>query len=122
AQEDVDLLAKVDAATTDLNSRFDEFAFSVGLETWMGAVFACNAYIDAAAPWTLRKTDPERMADVLGTLVAAIRELAEAVVPVIPESAEKLIKVIDDGLSGGLDQPVPIFPRLELPEEEGAAA
>jgi methionyl-tRNA synthetase len=121
-QDDVDLLAKVDVATAELNARFDEFAFSVGLEAWMGAVFACNGYIDVAAPWTLRKTDPERMADVLGTLVAAIRKLAEAVVPVIPASAEKLIKVIDDGLSGGLDQPVPIFPRLELPEEEGAAA
>jgi methionyl-tRNA synthetase len=121
-EEDLELLRKVGAATEDLNARFDEFAFSVGLEAWMGAVFACNAYVDTAAPWTLRKTDPERMADVLGTLVAAIRELAEAVVPVIPASAERLIKVIDDGLSGGLDQPTPIFPRLELPEEEGEAA
>jgi len=42
--------------------------------------------------------------------------------PVIPGSAAKLVEVIDDGLSAGLDQPVPIFPRLEHPEEEGAAA
>ena len=49
-----------------------------------------------------------------------IRKLAEAVIPVIPASAEKLIKAIDDGLSGGLAQPVPIFPRLELAQEEGA--
>jgi methionyl-tRNA synthetase len=122
ADDDVELLAKVDAAVAELNARFDDFAFSIGLEAWMGAVFACNAYVDAAAPWTLRKTNPERMADVLGTLVVAIRKLAEAVVPVIPASAEKLIAVIDDGLHGGLDQPQPIFPRLELPEEEGEAA
>jgi methionyl-tRNA synthetase len=122
AAEDRELLERVDAAAAELEVRFDEFAFSVGLEAWIGAVFACNAYVDAAAPWALRKTDPERMADVLGTLVAAIRRLAEAVLPVVPASAEKLIKVIDDGLSGGLDQPVPIFPRLELPEEEGASA
>jgi methionyl-tRNA synthetase len=122
ADEDRDLLAKVDSAVEDLNARFDEFAFSIGLEAWMAAVFACNAYVDSTAPWALRKTDPQRMADVLGTLVVAIRKLAEAVLPVIPASAEKLIKVIDDGLSGGLSQPVPIFPRLELPEEEGAAA
>jgi methionyl-tRNA synthetase len=61
------------------------------------------------------------MADVLGTLVVAIRKLAEAVVAVIPASTKKLIDVIDSGLHGGLDQPVPIFPRLEL-EEEGAGA
>lgn len=122
AEEDRDLLSKVDSAIEELNRRFDEFAFSIGLEAWMTAVFACNAYVDTAAPWALRKTDPERMADVLGTLVAAIRRLAAAVLPVIPASAEKLIKVIDDGLSGGLDQPTPIFPRLELAEEEGEAA
>ena len=29
------------------------------------AVFACNQYIDAQAPWALRKTDPERMIAVL---------------------------------------------------------
>jgi methionyl-tRNA synthetase len=120
AQEDRDLLAKVDSAVEDLNGRFDELAFSVGLEAWMAAVFACNAYVDTAAPWALRKTDPKRMGDVLGTLVAAIRKLAVAIVPVIPASAEKLIKVIDDGLSDGLGQPHPIFPRLELAEEEGA--
>ena len=116
AAEDKDLLEKVDAAVEELATRFDQFAFSVGLEAWMGAVFACNAYVDAAAPWALRKTDPERMADVLGTLVAAIRKLAAAVVPVIPASAEKLLAVIDSGLQGELDQPSPIFPRLELDE------
>lgn len=121
-QEDVDLLTMVDRAIVELEARFDDFAFSVGLEAWMGAVFACNAYVDSMAPWALRKTDPERMADVLGTLVVAIRKLAEAVIPVIPASAGRLIAAIDTGLQGALEQPVPIFPRLELEEEEGEAA
>ena len=121
-QEDVDLLAAVDRAIAELEARFDEFAFSVGLEAWMGAIFACNAYVDSMAPWALRKTDPERMADVLGTLVVAIRKLAQAVIPVIPASAGRLIAAIDTGLQGALEQPVPIFPRLELEEEEGEAA
>jgi len=120
--EDEDLIAKVHSSIDELDARFADFAFSQGLEAWMAAVFACNAYIDAAAPWALRKSDPERMADVLGTLVICIRKLAEAVLPVIPASAEKLIGTIDSGLSGALDQPAPIFPRLELPEEEGEAA
>jgi len=78
AEQDLDLLDKVETAVGELARCFDEFAFSLGLEAWMGAVFACNAYVDSAAPWALRKTDPERMADVLGTLVVAIRKLAEA--------------------------------------------
>jgi hypothetical protein len=55
-------------------------------------------------------------------LVAAIRKLAVAVEPVIPKSAARLIGILDAGMSGPIEQPVPIFPRLELPQEEGAAA
>ena len=41
--------------------------------------------------------------------------------PVIPESADKLLTLIDSG-SGGqpIAQPQPLFPRLELKEEEAA--
>ena len=89
----------------------------------MGAVFACNQYIDAAAPWVLKKSDPKRMAEVLGTLVVAIRMLAEAVWPVIPSSAERLMALIDSGKDGApIAQPAPIFPRLELAEGEEEAA
>jgi methionyl-tRNA synthetase len=120
-KEDRALLAQVDGACEELEREFDRFAFSVGLEAWMGAVFACNAYIDVAAPWALRKTDPERMAAVLGTLVVAVRKLAEAVAPIIPSSADKLIALIDSSKDGTpISQPMPIFPRLELGEEEAA--
>ena len=89
----------------------------------MGAVFACNAYVDTQAPWALRKTDPARMAAVLGTLSAAVRRLALAVEPVIPESAGKLLTLIQTGADGQpIAQPQPLFPRLELPEDEDAAA
>ena len=89
----------------------------------MKAVFACNAYVDAQAPWALRKTDPERMAAVLGTLVEAVRELTKAIAPIIPESADKLLTLIDAGEGGvPIPQPAPLFPRLELPEDEEAAA
>jgi methionyl-tRNA synthetase len=121
AAEDRDLLAKVDAACAELSRQFDEFAFSSGLEAWMAAVFACNAYVDAMAPWALRKTDPERMAAVLGTLVAAVRRLTDAVAPVIPTSAAALKAVLESGKDGTpIAQPTPLFPRLELPAEQAA--
>ena len=121
--DDRALLDEVRLGCETLSAEFDRFAFSAGLEGWMAAVFACNAYIDAAAPWALRKTDPQRMTEVLGTLVVAIRMLAQAVVPVIPDSAQKLIALIDGGEDGSpIAAPTPIFPRLELGEEEEAAA
>ena len=123
-QADVDLLELVNRAAQDeLPLAFDRFAFSVGIEAWIRAVFACNAYIDAQAPWTLRKTDPARMAAVLGTLVVAVRELTRAIAPVIPDSADRLLSLIDAGAGGTpIPQPTPLFPRLELPEDEEAAA
>ena len=121
AEEDHALLGHVEQACRQLTQHFERFAFSLGLEEWMAAVFACNAYIDTMAPWALRKTDPERMAAVLGTLVVAIRQLAVAVAPITPGSADKLLTLIDAGEGGTpIPQPTPLFPRLEL-EEEAAA-
>ena len=105
------------ATDHEVPTAFARMAFSVGIEAWLRAVFACNAYVDTQAPWALRKTDPERMAAVLGTLVAAVRELARAIAPIIPASAEKLLALIAGGEGGApIAQPTPLFPRLELEE------
>ena len=102
---------------------YEDLAFSRATESWIQAVFACNAYVDAQAPWALRKTDPERMAAVLGTLVVAVRELARAIAPIVPMSADKLLSLIAAGEGGeAIPQPIPLFPRLELEEEPEAAA
>jgi len=124
ASEDAELLNLVrKACGEELPQAFERFAFSVGIEAWLRAVFACNHYVDAQAPWALRKTDPERMAAVLGTLVAAVRELAKAIAPIIPQSAEKLLATIGTGEGGApIAQPTPLFPRLELQEDGEEAA
>ena len=63
--EDKGLLDLVRKATNEeLPEAFERLAFSVGIEAWLKAVFACNAYVDTQAPWTLRKTDPDRMAAI----------------------------------------------------------
>ena len=123
-REDLELAALVTTAVTkEIPQAFERFAFSVGIEAWLRAVFACNAYIDAQAPWALRKTDPKRMAKVLGVLWNCIRPLTEAIAPIIPASAEKLLSLIDAGSGGApIAQPTPLFPRLELPEDEEEAA
>jgi methionyl-tRNA synthetase len=122
AREDLELFDMVRKATLEeVPEAFERFAFSVGIEAWLRAVFACNAYVDTQAPWALRKTDAARMAAVLGTLVVAVRELARAIAPIIPMSADKLLTVLDAGEGGApIAQPTPLFPRLELEEETEA--
>ncbi|WP_439332686.1 hypothetical protein, partial [Serratia marcescens] len=83
-EADAVLLAEVDTACAGFTRAFEDLALSQGVELWMTGVFACNQYIDAQAPWGLRKTDPERMHAVLGTLLRAIRRLAVTIEPVVP--------------------------------------
>ncbi|MET0309551.1 MAG: methionine--tRNA ligase [Sphingomonas sp.] len=113
------LLAEVRTACEGFAKAFGDLALSQGLESWMAGVFSCNQYIDVQAPWALRKTDPERMHAVLGTLLKAIRALAVTIVPVVPGSAAKLLEQL--GPEGDADfriaPPTPIFPRLELKED-----
>ncbi len=135
---DAALFDLVDKTVGDIMpSAYDDLALSQATEAWVQAVFACNAYIDEQAPWKLRKTDAERMETVLATLYICIAQLAVAISPVIPASAAKLLDAmgVDGALrtpeaigahwysplaEGGfkLDQPVPLFPRLELPAED----
>ena len=124
---DAALLAEVDAATREFVAQFEDLALSQAVEAWMRGVFACNAYIDTQAPWALRKTDPERMHAVLGTLVDAIRRLAIAILPVIPTSAGTVLDQLGvtgrdhvalladwDPTAAPFSAPSPVFPRLEL--------
>ncbi|MCB5424518.1 methionine--tRNA ligase [Altererythrobacter sp. CC-YST694] len=135
-EADTELRAKVNAAcAAELPEAFGKLAFTAGLEAWMQAVYACNAYVDEQAPWALRKTDPERMERVLATLCGCIRDLAVAISPVTPTASAKILDALcipgdarsfaalaHDNALGAIkvDAPTPVFPRLEMPVKEGA--
>ncbi|MFN4019176.1 MAG: methionine--tRNA ligase [Erythrobacter sp.] len=141
SEADSALFASVDRAiVTDIPEAFESLALQQAVEAWLQAVFACNAYIDSEAPWTLRKTDPERMETVLATLYICIAQLAVAISPVIPVSSAKLLDTLGvpedlrtiEGIRGHwysrlaesdfrIIAPTPLFPRLELPAAEGDA-
>lgn len=141
SEDDTKLLSTVREACRDVLPReFEALNFSVGIEAWLKAVFACNAYVDEQAPWGLKKTDPERMKAVLQTLFMAIRDLAIAIQPVVPAKSATVLDQLGVGedhrsyadlsnkgwfaalASAGhsIEKPNPVFPRLELPEQETA--
>ncbi len=96
---------------------------------------AANRYVDAQAPWTLRKTDPDRMRTVLYVLAETVRQVAVLVQPIMPDAGANLLDQLkvapeqrafvhlsdDFALTGGtaIDKPVPVFPRIVI--EEAAA-
>ena len=129
------------AAGGAIPAAYDDLALNKACEAWIQSVFACNAYIDEQAPWVLRKSDPERMQTVLATLYICIAVLAVAIRPIIPGSADRLLdsmgvstelRTFEQILSHWysplaesefrLQAPTPLFPRLELPQDEEAAA
>lgn len=143
AEADAALLATVQTACAgELPREFNDLSFSTGIEAWLRAVYACNQYVDEQAPWALKKTDPTRMKAVLQTLFMALRDLAIAIQPVVPSKAASLLdqlgipenernfaaledrawfnRLVASGYT--VASPTPLFPRLELPADEGASA
>ena len=133
--DDTAILATAANVLGTVREEFDRQAFHRGLEAIWKVVGDANRYVDAQAPWELRKSDPDRMATVLFVLADVIRHLAILVQPVIPDAASNMLDqlaVAADQRSFGaigsnhavapgteLPKPSPVFPRYV--EEETAA-
>ncbi len=123
--EDAALLVPARALPATLRPLMDRMALSEALEEVWKVVRAGNAYVDHQAPWALRKTDPARMASVLGVLAETLRTLATVLTPFMPDSMARLLDQLavpagqrslahlEDKLPSGLTLPPPqgIFPR-----------
>ncbi len=133
SDDDTALLESAESLIAELRPLMERQAPHSALETLWGMVRAANAYVDRQAPWTLRKTDPERMATVLYVLAETIRHLAILVQPFMPGSAGKMLEqlaVPEDArdfahlgprhaLRAGVALPKPegVFPRIEAEAE-----
>jgi len=132
--DDEKLLDSAFRVLEKVRTEFDRQAFHRGLEAIWQVVADANRYVDAQAPWALRKTDPPRMGTVLYVLAETIRHLAIIVQPVMPESAANMLDQLavapdarsfdhlgpDHALAAGatLPKPSPVFPRYV--DEEAA--
>ncbi len=108
------------------------------LEHVIGLSRKANEFIDEQAPWALKKTDTKKMADVLGILAETIARIAILFLPVMPESAKKILDqlhvieerqnfdalisksqtILDPGKV--IDKPEGVFPRLDYVGEAAA--
>jgi len=134
-QEDEALLNKAYTMVEHAREPFDQMKINRALEYIWCVVADCDVYVDAQAPWTLKKTDFERMETVLYVLAEAIRCLAIIVQPVVPHTAPKILDQMktpedqrmfahiskDYALKSGveIDKPQGVFPRIV--EDEAAA-
>ncbi|MDA8050591.1 MAG: methionine--tRNA ligase [Rhodospirillales bacterium] len=126
---DETILAAAAALPATLAGILDRLAFSEALEEVWKLVRAANAYIDHQAPWTLRRTDPPRMAGVLRILADVLRVIATVLQPFMPESMARMLDqlgvppatrdlaALAVPLPAGTSLPAPqaVFPRFVEP-------
>jgi methionyl-tRNA synthetase len=90
-EEDTAILAAAAALPGLLRGAIDRQAFHEALEEVWKVVRAGNGYTDHQAPWTLAKTDRERMAAVLRVLADVLRVIATVLQPFMPGSMAKML-------------------------------
>ncbi|MSP52182.1 MAG: methionine--tRNA ligase [Alphaproteobacteria bacterium] len=82
-----------------------------------------NRYVDAQAPWALRKSDPLRMATVLYVLAETIRRIAILVQPFMPTAAGRILDQLavpgDRRTFTALVDAPALVPGVALPKPEG---
>ena len=120
-----------------LRTHFETFALHKCMEEIIKLADAANSYIDAQAPWVLKKENPQRMGEVLYTLAETIRVISIALQSAAPEGASKILDQLNipteqryfshinanNKLQSGqtINKPEAAFPRLEMPEESRSA-
>ncbi len=125
--EDKKLLDLAYSLADRMRNHIDKQEIHLAFEEVISLGSAANEYVDKQAPWVLKKSDVERMNTVLYVLCESLRILGIALLPIIPDSANKLLEQlgvesprlenmsVDFALRSGAELPVPqgIFPRLQ---------
>lgn len=125
---DTDILSKASQMIYALRDHADAIAPHRMLEEIWHLISLSNRYVDEQAPWSLRKTDTDRMNTVLYVLLEVLRSIGLYVQPFLPDASQKLLDMLgventhrtfatQCPLTTGQLLPVPqgLFPRLTFP-------
>lgn len=119
-------------ALGEFRNHMQAFQYNLALQAIVDLSNAANLYIDQMQPWSLKKTDPARMGEVLYVLAETVRILVVMLQPFCPDAASRLLSQLvvpedersfahltaEYALKPGTSLPAPqgVFPRLQLNE------
>jgi methionyl-tRNA synthetase len=128
------ILAAADAMIGKARDAMKTQALHQVLNAVWAVVADANRYFAGEAPWALAKTDPARQGTVLYVTAEVIRQVAILAQPFVPESAAKMLDLLNipsaerdfsrlggnHRLAAGTTLPpvAPVFPRYIEPEEK----
>ena len=124
---DQNLLTSADAMITASRRAMETQQLHQVLNVVWMVIADANRYFAGEAPWSLAKTDPERMSTVLYVTAEVLRQVAILLQPFMPSAAARLLELLgveiadrDFSFLGGrhriaagrdLPTPTPVFPR-----------
>ena len=122
-EADRTLLGAAHGVLDQIRDAMETQAIHRGLEALWRVIADANRYVDAMAPWALRKSDPERMNTVLYVLAETIRHAGILVQPTMPEAGAKILDQLvipaDARAFDSLGPDAALTPGTALPKPEG---
>jgi methionyl-tRNA synthetase len=101
----------------DYQEALDNCQFDRALDEVWEQVRGINQYIDTEKPWTIAKSgDSQHLQEVLAYCVGCLLEIADLLLPFMPETSTKIQNVFKDGLVTPLKEP--LFPKYISESEE----
>jgi methionyl-tRNA synthetase len=90
------LVAEVSARVSELSAQFEAIELRKSAQALRALWVAGNEYLQAAAPWTSIKTDPDRAAVIVRTALNLAALYARVSAPLIPFAAEKIAAALGE--------------------------
>ena len=93
--------------TVEYEECFVELRLDKALEVVVKKIEACNDYISREEPWAI-KDDKERLENIVGACLIAIKDIAEKLTPFVPETSEKILAIFK---AEKIVKAEPLFPK-----------
>ncbi len=103
-------IGEVDGCIEQVIPLVKQYNFSRYLEKVEHMIFLANQYVDYQKPWGLKDSEPKRMQDILFILAEQIYKITKCLYPVIPYTAEKLLKQL------GVPYELKFIPTEKIPD------
>lgn len=97
---DNDVLAELPVIKKSLEENIENYRFREALKEAMNIARLGNKYLADTEPWKVVKTDPERVKTILNLSLQITANLAIAIEPFMPFTAEKILSLLDSGKFG----------------------
>ena len=92
---DKTLLNNLKNSLPKLQNLMDNQNLNEYIKAVVGFSFEANKYFNDSEPWTVKKSDPERMNAILFTIVDQIKNISILLNPIIPNATNKVLSMIN---------------------------